>query len=162
MLANFSEETLTVPKHTVLGITQQVSEELINEINPESESDTDRPLKRKKNEVLYKKLLPGKLNHLSPEDRRHIEHIMKKYAHLFHDEEENDFKCTNVTEHQIQVGDVGPIRNTPYTVPYALRQEMQDQVKKMLHKNVISPSNSPSSAPTILVQKKKGPEVKPQ
>jgi hypothetical protein len=27
MLANFSEETLTVPKHTVLGIAQQVSEE---------------------------------------------------------------------------------------------------------------------------------------
>jgi hypothetical protein len=35
MLANFSEETLTVPKHTVLGIAQQVSEELIDKINAE-------------------------------------------------------------------------------------------------------------------------------
>ena len=137
MLANVSEETLTVPKHAVLGFAQQVSEELISQIKAESESDVDRPLKRKKNEALYKKLLPGKLNHLSHGDRRHIEPILKKYAHLFHDEEENDFKCTNVTEHQIQVGDVGPIRNTTYTVPYALRQEMQDQVKKMLDKNVI-------------------------
>ena len=30
MLANFSEETLTVPKHKVLGIAQQVSEALID------------------------------------------------------------------------------------------------------------------------------------
>jgi len=62
MLANFSEETLTVPKHTVLGIAQQVSEDLIDKTNAESESDTNKPLKRQKNEALYKKLLPGKLD----------------------------------------------------------------------------------------------------
>jgi len=62
MLSYFSEETLTVPKHTVLGITQQVSEESIEKINAESESDYDRPLTRKKNEVLNKKLLPRKLD----------------------------------------------------------------------------------------------------
>lgn len=63
MLANFSEETLTVPKHTVLGIAQQVSEELIDKINAEGESDFDKPLTRKKNEALYEKLLPRKLDH---------------------------------------------------------------------------------------------------
>jgi hypothetical protein len=91
MLANFSEETLTVPKHAVLGIAQQVSEELIDKINAEGESNADKPLTRKKNVALYKKLLPGKLDHLADEDRRHIEPILKKYAHVFHDEEENDF-----------------------------------------------------------------------
>ena len=90
MLANVSEEALTVPKRTVLGIAQQVSEELKNKINPEGKSDSDRPLSREKNEALCKKLLPGKLNHLTQEDRRHIEPIPKNYAHLFHDEEEND------------------------------------------------------------------------
>ena len=48
MLANFSEETLTVPKHTVLGITQHVSEGSIDKINAERESNSDRPLTRKK------------------------------------------------------------------------------------------------------------------
>jgi len=132
---------------------------LFDKINAESESDSDRPLTRKKNEVRYKKLLPGKLDHLTNEDRRHIELILEKYAHLFHDEEENDFKCTNEMEHQTQVGDVKPIRRPPYRIPYALRQEMQNQV---LHKNVIRASNSPWSFLAILVPKKKGPEGKPQ
>jgi len=126
MLANFSEETLTVPKHTVLGVAQQVSEELIDKINAESESDSDRPLTRKKNEALYKKLLPGKLDHLTNEERRHTEHILEKYAHIFHDDGENDFKCTNEMEHQIYVGEVKLIRKSPYRFPFALRQEMQN------------------------------------
>jgi hypothetical protein len=33
MLANFSHETLTLPKSTVLGIAEEVSEDLINRIN---------------------------------------------------------------------------------------------------------------------------------
>ena len=111
---------------------------------------------------MYKKLLPGKQNHLSQEDRLYIEPKLKKYAHLFHDEEENDFNCTNVIEHHTQVDCEKPIRKTPYRVLYALRQEMQDQVQKMLDKNVIRPSNSPWSAPAILVLKKKGPDGKPQ
>jgi len=135
---------------------------LIDKINAESESDSDWPLTRKKNEALYKKLLPRKLDHLTNEDRQHIEPILEKYAHLFHDEEENDFKCTNEMEHQIQVGDIKPIRKPPYRVPYALRQEMQNQVKKMLDKNVICTSNSPRYFPAILVPKKKGREGKPQ
>jgi len=162
MLANFSEETLTVPKHTVLGVAQQVSEELIDKINAESESDTDKPLTRKKNEALYKKLLLGKLDHLTNEDRRHIEPIQEKYEHLFHDEEENDFKRTNEMEHQIQVGDIKPIRKPTYRIPYALRQETQNQVQWMLDKNVIRASNAPWSFPAILVPKKTGPDGKPQ
>jgi hypothetical protein len=80
----------------------------------------------KRNEALYRKLLPGKLKHLSPEDRRHIEPILEKYVQLFHDENENDFNITNVIEHHIQLNCEKPIRKTPYRVPYALRQEMQD------------------------------------
>jgi len=76
MLANFSEETLTVPKHTVLGILQQVSENLIDKIHAESESDSDRPLTRKKNEILCKKLLHTKLDFV-------VEHRAgKKMAHV--------------------------------------------------------------------------------
>jgi hypothetical protein len=75
---------------------------LIDKINAEGESDSHRPLRRKENEALYKKQIPGKLNHLTQEDRRHIKPILKKYAHLFHDDEENDFKYTNVIERQIR------------------------------------------------------------
>ena len=33
MLANFSSETLTVPKGTVLGLAEEVSEQVVNQIN---------------------------------------------------------------------------------------------------------------------------------
>ena len=85
-----------MPKHTVLGVAQQVSEALIDKINAGDESDINsptRPPRKRKNEALYEKLLPGKLDHLTSEDRRHIEPIMIKYAHVFHDENENDLNA---------------------------------------------------------------------
>ena len=71
-----------------------------------------------------------------------------------HDEETNDFKGTNVIEHEIPIGDERPIRRPQYRTPYALRKEMQTQVDNMLDKGVIRPNNSPWSAPAILVPKK--------
>jgi len=73
---------------------------------------------------------------------------------MFHDEEKNDFKASHVMEHQIHVVDAKPIRKPPYRTPFALRQEMQDQIQKMLAKGVIRESNSPWSAPVLLVPKR--------
>ena len=66
MLANFSNEPLVVNKATVLGITQEISESLVDRINAKCKSDADsrtKPRRRKKNEALYNKLLKGKLDH---------------------------------------------------------------------------------------------------
>jgi hypothetical protein len=80
---------------------------------------------------------------------------------VFHHAETNYFKGTDVIEHQILVGDARPIRVPPYRVPYALRDEMKKQVTEMLGKGVIRESNSPWSAPAILVPKK-SPVGKPK
>ena len=157
LLANFSNETLTIPKATVLGLAEEVSEALIDKINAGNESGFETPTKsqrQKENDALYQKLLSGKLNHLPLEDKQQIEPVLRKYAHVFHDEDTNDFKGTNVIEHQILVGDAQPIRRPQYRTPYALRNEMQRQVQDMLDKNVIRESQSPWSAPAILVPKK--------
>ena len=95
--------------------------------------------------------MKGKLDHLSPHERQLIEPVLVKYA-VFH-EELNDFKATNVVEYKIPVEDTTPIRRPPYKTPYALRDEMDSQVKKM-HQGVIRESDSPWSAPAILVPKK--------
>jgi hypothetical protein len=113
MLANFTEEILTIPKATVLGVAEEVSESLIDRINTRTEYDPSSPTKpprTKKNEALYNKLLRGKFDHLNSDERRHIEPVLLKYAHVFHDENTNDFKATQVMEHQILVGDAKPIR----------------------------------------------------
>jgi hypothetical protein len=90
-----------------------------------------------------------------------IKPIQVKYAHVFHDEETNDYKGTNVMEHEIPIGDARPIRRPQYRTPYALRQEMKTQVQNMFDKGVIRPSNSPWSAAAILVPKK-SPVGKPK
>ena len=87
--------------------------------------------------------------------------MLVKYAHVFHGENNNDFKGTKVIEHQILVGDAKPIRKPPYRTPFALRQEMETQVQEMLKKGVIRQSTSPWSAPSLLVPKK-SPDGKPK
>jgi len=137
MLANFSGENLIVPKATVLGIVEEVSEDLVNRVNAKSVSDTKNPAtppRKRKNEHLYSHLLQGNLDHLKPEERHHIEPVLMKYAHVFHDENTKDFKGTEVTEHQILVGDASPIRKPPYRTSFALRQEMQIKSTKCSNK----------------------------
>jgi hypothetical protein len=60
--------------------------------------------------------------------------VLKKYAHVFHDEDRKDSKSTNVIEHRIEVNDTTPIRRPQYGTPFALRGEMESQVKDMLKK----------------------------
>ena len=69
------------------------------------------------------------LEHLSRDERQSIEPILLKYMHVFHDEDTNDFNCTNVMEHQILVRNSPPIRRSKYRTPYALRHGMKTQVQ---------------------------------
>jgi hypothetical protein len=78
MLANFSGEKLTIPKATVLGVAEEVSETLIDSINTGIGKDGNLPSKpprKKRNEALNDKLLSGKLDHLTPDELRHIEPV---------------------------------------------------------------------------------------
>jgi hypothetical protein len=54
ILANFNGE-LTVPKVTVHGVAEDISEDLVDKINAKTGPDTDRPTKpprKRKNELL--------------------------------------------------------------------------------------------------------------
>jgi len=75
-LVNFSNEPLVVPKVTVLGVAEEISESLVHRLNPKCKSGLDIPVEphsKKKNETLYRKLLQGKLDHLSQDERQLIE-----------------------------------------------------------------------------------------
>jgi len=113
MITNFSDEALTVPKATVLGVAEEVSESVVDKINTAGQSSVNTPDETNKgvrNRELYQKLLKGKLEHLPQHERQLIEPVLVKYAHVFHDEELNDFKATNMVEYEIPVGDSTPIR----------------------------------------------------
>jgi len=59
----------------------------------------------------------------------------------------------DIIQHQKIVDNVQPIRRPRYQTPYALREKMKFQIGKMLDKALIRESNSPWSAPDILVPK---------
>jgi hypothetical protein len=136
-------------------VAEQISETVVNRINAGNRSDADkRTNNRDKNGIIYQKLLKGKLEHLPSEDRVKIEPVLRRYAHVFHDSESNEFKATDLVEHQIVLEDTKPIRRPQYKTPFALRQEMKNQVENILAKGIIRESTSPWSAPAILVPKK--------
>jgi hypothetical protein len=61
-----------------------------------------------------------------------MEPVLSRYSHVFHLDDYSPFKGTDLVKHQIVTGDARPIRKAPYRVPFALRQEMETQVKDML------------------------------
>jgi len=71
MITNFSNEALTVPKATVLGIAEEISESIVDTINKDGQSSFDVPTEShncEKNKALFQKPLKGKLDHLPPHE----------------------------------------------------------------------------------------------
>lgn len=143
MIANFSEVKLTLPKGTIRGVALEISENLV--VVVDDEEDTDRGTEQtffsgriKDVPKWFKKYLDEKLAHLSHAERETIEPVLIKYAGTFHDEDDNDFKGTNVILHKIETGDASPIKKAQYKIPFDLKQEMNRQVQKMLDKGVNS------------------------
>ena len=72
MIVNFTNKELTVPKATILGVAEEMSESIVDKINAQTECNADIPTKpprTMRNEALYNKLLQRKVDHLTSEDR---------------------------------------------------------------------------------------------
>ena len=85
----------------------------------------------------YSEYLDGVLGHLTRKESAVLEPVLRKYRHVFHDDEAAEFKGTDLVEHRIITGDARPIRKAQYRAPYALREEREGQVKTMLKKGII-------------------------
>jgi len=80
MVDNFGKEELTILKATIVGVAEEITEELVNKINAEDKQKSDLVndrQRKKRNELLYRKLLLGKLDHLSEEEKQVIEPVTK-------------------------------------------------------------------------------------
>ncbi|XP_068250702.1 uncharacterized protein [Palaemon carinicauda] len=89
---------------------------------------------------------------LSEYKKEEVAKILQKYKNVFTDVPGR----TNVIEHVINLSSKGPVRCRPDPVPYALQQDMDKEIERMLKLGVIECSNSPYATPLIVVKKKDG------
>ena len=61
---------------------------------------------------------------------------------------------TNAIKHHINTKDDIPVYTKSYRYPYCHKEEVQNQIDKLLEQGIISPSNSPWSSPIWIVPKK--------
>jgi hypothetical protein len=83
VVAKVSDESLTIPKKTVLSVAEQITEPIVNRINAESKNDTNLPVRtqrKRRNEDLYEKLLHGKLDHLAQKEKFNRANTSKRCA----------------------------------------------------------------------------------
>ena len=63
---------------------------------------------------------------------------------------------THLVEHDIDTGESGPIKLAPYRLASGKMSVVKSEIEDMLTRAIIRPSNSPYSAPIVLVTKKDG------
>lgn len=93
-----------------------------------------------------------RLGHLSDKERAHIEPLLMSVLDVF--DEPGPEGCSLSVEHRIETGDARPIAKRPYRVPFHERNIVNKHLDEMLSKGIIRPSDSPWSAPVVLVKKK--------
>lgn len=92
---------------------------------------------------------------ISEETRKHFYNLISQYQDVF-DWNNDSLGCTPLITHRIITEDVPPIRCRPYRMSPVEIDSLKKEIEKLSGLGVIKPSNSPWSAPIILVKKKDG------
>lgn len=92
-------------------------------------------------------------DHLNDEERANLITLCSRYADVFYIEGE-PLTFTNQIKHRIRTTDDVPVYTKSYRYPFVHRQEVRDQITKMLDQGIIRPSDSAWSSPIWVVPKK--------
>lgn len=92
-------------------------------------------------------------SHLTLEQKQRLDVVIRKYPNLFSDPEE---KLTYVTtvKGEIRTFTSEPVYSKTYPYPMCLKEEVENQVAKLLDDGIIRPSKSPYNSPVWIVPKK--------
>lgn len=94
-----------------------------------------------------------RVSHLNTEEKDKIVSLCKEFRDIFYTEN-SDLTFSNAVKHQIRTKDDTPIYVKSYRHPHSMKQEIDNQIQKLLKDNIIRPSISPYSAPVWIVPKK--------
>ena len=89
---------------------------------------------------------------LSENQRRMLKDLTRRYPDVFTDMPGE----TNVIQRRVKLTDDTPICCKPYPLPYAVSEELRNEVDSMLEMGVVRSSTSPYLSPIVMVKKKDG------
>jgi hypothetical protein len=92
-------------------------------------------------------------DHLNEEEKANLITLCSRYSDVFYIDNE-PLTFTNKIKHKINTTDEIPIYTKSYRYPFVHRQEVKDQIEKMLSQGIIRPSESAWSSPIWIVPKK--------
>jgi hypothetical protein len=142
--SGFVEICNTSSNDIIFSMDRPVSAELFNVECERAEILSDRT-----KEVLSRL----RTKHLNAEEHANLINLCRNYADVFYLEGES-LTFTNKIKHKIKTTDEIPVHTKSYRYPYVHRQEVRDQIEKMLDQNIIRPLDSAWSSPIWVVPKK--------
>lgn len=99
-------------------------------------------------------------NNLNQEETMSLKNILEKYNSIFYLNGDT-LSNTNTISHRIQLlPGSRPANCKQYRLPLSQREEINKQIKQMLHDEIISPASSAFNAPLLLVPKKSSTDEK--
>lgn len=131
------------PNDIILSLDRPASAELFN-----VENTCTRYMTRKQDVISRLRT-----DHLNNEEKGNLVALCSKYSDVFYIEGEA-LTFTNKIKHKIRTTDEIPVHARTYRYPFIHRQEVRDQVSKMLDQGIIRPSDSAWSSPIWVVPKK--------
>lgn len=146
-LLKLGEETKFIYTGTVIG---QLSEVKVVELSEEDMAEQSKKLRPDLVDMLKKTA-----NHLTRKQKREAHTLLYEYTNLFA-KSNSDLGCIDIVRHKIDTETNRPVKIPPRRVPTHLTKEIDKHLDDMLERGVIEPSNSPWSAPVVLLKKKDG------
>lgn len=146
-IVNISNRPVRIKKHTTVASVHEV--DIVQSDSPEGEHVASvLPLHL---QSLYER----SCDKLSETEKCQLLQLLTEYQDIFVGPD-GKFGRTNLVKHSMDTGDSKPIKIPPRRLPYSQREIVENEIAKMLENDVIEPSESPWSAPLLLVAKKDG------
>lgn len=94
-----------------------------------------------------------RIDHLSQEEKELLVPALESVSHVFHDPD-NKLTCTTKVECDIRTTDEIPVYQKSYPYPMCYKEEVNNQIQKLLTDGIIRPSRSAWNSPVWIVPKK--------
>ncbi|KAL5018859.1 hypothetical protein ScPMuIL_004581, partial [Solemya velum] len=154
-VANLSSEPCKIYKDSVAATYEPIDSTLLEQNKTEVVDGNQEKLPEH-----LKDLFERSTKNLAHSQKLQVKKLLEKYQQAF-SKNSGDIGHTTLVEHKIDVGDTQPIKQHPYRIPLAKREQAEQEIDEMAKKNIIEPPDSPWCSPIIMVPKGEGFTVMP-